>query len=413
MTAMTIYDAQKFSRDMYGTAFLRSIATSDELFSRLPFVPKSGGGFTYEREVSTGAFSFIAPGGTVANSVGSSERVSVPLREATEDFWIPNFTVKNQNNEGVDPRDRATMQKVKAAGRAIANKTINGVGVDTITMDDAWDTGPLIDALVQASPFVTDRGTSGDIRYTHSGTTLAFRAPGDRDFGAEVSIAGGDGNYTLASSSPSKWITVTVDVSDATADGTRRAVFTNSGNDFPGLVNQISSGQERTSTGSNGDALSFGILDELLDAVKEQDNLAFIMHSTLRRKYQALVRALGGVTESIALTDTLSVPAYLGVPIIKNDWIPTNGTKGGSSTLSSVYLVNLNPENGFYMGAASNSTTLNVEGDPRDAMVMGFTLEELGQHDTNSTQGRRLMWFGSTALGSDLSAASAIEIESA
>lgn len=413
MTAMTIYDAQKFSRDYYGTAFLRSIATSDELFARLPFVPKGGGGFTYEREVSTGAFNFIAPGGSVANSVGTSERVSVPLREATEDFWIPNFTVRNQNNEGVDPRDRATMQKVKAAGRSIANKTINGVGVDTITMDDAWDTGPLIDALVAASPYVTDRGTSGDIRYTNTGTTLAFRAPGDRDFGAEVSIAGGDGNYTLYSSSPSKWITVTVDVTDATADGTRRAVFSTSGNDFPGLVNQVSAGQRRSSTGANGDALSFSILDELIDAVKEQDNLALIMHSKLRRKYQALVRGLGGVTETIVLNDTLSVPGYMGIPILKNDWIPVNGAKGGSSTLSTVFLVNLNPENGFYMGTASNSTTLNVEGDPRDAMVMGFTIEELGQNQATSTVGRRLMWFGSTALGSDLSAASAIEIETA
>lgn len=404
--SMTLYDAQKMSRNAYGAMVLKQIATSDDLFSVLPFVPKAGEGFSYPRERSLGSFSFIAPGGSVANTTGKIERVTVEKAEATEDFWVDNFAQANMDDE-LSPIELQEMMKLKAAGRALAGKTITGSRVDGFTIQ-AFQSGPYVDALTAVSPYIRTREAAGEIKYTHSGTFAQFRAPDDREFGTAVACAT-DGDYTLVSGDPSKWITVTLDVSDATADATRSITFTSSTNEFVGLSQHVSSGQTRLSTGTNGDAISFEILDSLIDAVKLTDNLAFIMHSSIKRKIATLVRAVGGIEPAYILANGSKVQQYSGIPILVNDFVPTNEVKAGGSTLSSVYLANLNPENGVYMGALGGAS-MQVNTDPRDATVLGFRMFDLGQHQSESKLGRRLMWSGGLACGSDLSLACAREI---
>lgn len=94
---------------------------------------------------------------------------------------------------------------------------------------------------------------------------------------------------------------------------------------------------------------------------------------------------------------------------MKNDWIASTEAKGSATTLSSVYLVSLSAEDGFWMGCLGD--TFDVMSDPRGATVKGFRLEELGQSQAGaSSVGRRLMFFGGAALGSNLAAARASEI---
>lgn len=404
--SMTLFDAQKISRNAYATMLFKQIATSDDLFSMLPFVPKAGEGFSYPREKTIGSFNFITPGGSVANSTGTVERVTIEKAEATEDFWVDNFAQENMSDQ-LSPLELQEMMKLKAAGRAIAGKVVTGARVDGFSIQ-AFQSGAYVDALVAASPYIRTRESVGEIKYTHSGTLVQFRAPGDTEFGTAVAAAS-DANYTLYSGDPSKWITVTLDVSDATADAIRSITFTSTSKEFEGLSRLVAPSQIRLATATDGDALSFEIMDQLYDAVKQRDNLAWVMHSALRRKLATLLRAAGGVEPGYLLQSGASVPTYNGIPVLVNDFVPTNETKGSGTTLSSVYLVNLNPENGLYMGALGGST-MQVNTDPRDATVLGFRMFDLGQHQTESKVGRRLMWSGGLACGSDLSLACARQI---
>jgi hypothetical protein len=110
-------------------------------------------------------------------------------------------------------------------------------------------------------------------------------------------------------------------------------------NQFTGLLGLCAAGQKVT-TGTNGGALSFAFLDELLDLVTDNDGAAdyITMHARTIRSYKALLRGLGGasVNEVVELPSGAEVPAYCGVPIFRNDYIPINQTKGGGSAQTTI-----------------------------------------------------------------------------
>lgn len=409
----TLFDAMKHSRHPYQTMLLRQIATSDESFSVLPFVPKGGEGFSYEREVELPEFDFINPGGSVSESTGRSERVLVTKREATSDFYVDNYAQDNMGDQ-ISPLERQTAQKLKAAGRMLAQKIIDGGAITSFAMEP-FQAGPLVDALVDVSPFIQDRHGPGELKFTLTGTLLQFRAPGDVDFGEAVEIAS-DGTFVLKSSSPSKWIKVTLDVSDATADAIRRITFSTSSHEFDGLERLVPPHRVRTSLASEADGsdFTFGILEELRDMVKNRSGqLAFLMRSELRRKYNASCRMLGGVVPQWVQGPHVAIPSFDGIPILVNDFIPKDEAKGSSTSLSSIYLVNFTPDGeGVYMGCLGGERH-DVEGDPRNTTVLGFRIRDLGQKEGESKVGRRISWYGALAVGSDLSVARASEIKTA
>ncbi len=408
--AQTIFDAMKLSQAPYSVAVLKAIATSDEVFSLIPMVAKGGESFVYTREKSLGSFDFVADNHTVVpESTGADENVTVPKREAVQDFYVRNMAQENMSGL-VNQMDMQTLKKFKVAGRKIAQKLITGNHTTGFSMN-AFQSGAYIDAITGYSAHLdTDRYGPGSIRYTHSGTLVQFRAPGDKGFGTAVAAAS-DGDYTLYSDNPSKWITVTLDVSDATADAERSLYFTSSTNEFDGLLKLMSPGQIRSASGTDGDQPTIGILDELLDAVKVKENLAFFMNASIRRKYESLFRAAGWGVPTVGLPNSnVQVPNYKGVPILTNDWIPSTETKGSASNLSSILLASLSAEEGFFLGALGGER-FEVQADPRNASVLGFRIYELGQIQGGpSARGRRLAWFGAAALGSDLAAARAKQI---
>lgn len=100
---------------------------------------------------------------------------------------------------------------------------------------------------------------------------------------------------------------------------------------FEGMLSLVAAGQT-VSAGVNGGQLTFDLIDELLDKVKDKDGQVDFLMSTFaqRRKYFALLRALGGagINETITLPSGRSVPVYRGVPWFVNDFIPSNMTQG-------------------------------------------------------------------------------------
>lgn len=415
--ALTLLEAFRATQRPFSARVLKELVTIDQLISLLPFVAKSGEAFSYTREKSLPSFAFISDSNTtIAESTGSNETITVANRRAVSDFVVPNlaaFTTDAFNDQAV--------KKFKAAGLVLSDKIINGGNITghtlssgTIFTQGGSATTPYVDTLVSTSAYMdSDRDGPGSIRYTHTGTFLAFRAPGDKEYGPNVACAA-DGSYTLYSVNPSKWIRVTLDVSDATADTEALIRFTSTTYEFDGLEKLVTPGQTRSSSGSNGDALSLTILDELVHSLAAGDpsKRAFVMHSKLVRKYMDLLRAGGGVT-MMELASGVKVPEYMGIPILRNDNVACDESKGSGSTLSSVYLLSLGEDEGVYMGALGGEK-FDVDADPRNASLMGFRLSSLGQMQTGGdNQGGRIGWYGGLAIGSQKSASRAKEIVSA
>ena len=98
---------------------------------------------------------------------------------------------------------------------------------------------------------------------------------------------------------------------------------------------------------SAGQALSFALLDELLDLVKSKDGEVDFIVAPARtiRSYKILVRALGGINETMAFTmpngTQRTVSVYEGVPIFQNDYLSVAETANGAAlttgALTSVY----------------------------------------------------------------------------
>ena len=113
-----------------------------------------------------------------------------------------------------------------------------------------------------------------------------------------------------------------------TGDGT--------GNSFSGMLSLVPAGQT-IYAGTNGGQLTFELLDQLLDLVKDKDGqVDFLMSSnSMRRKFFSLLRALGGATinDVMTLPSGRTVPVYRGVPWFVNDFIPTNQVRGSSGAV--------------------------------------------------------------------------------
>ena len=98
---------------------------------------------------------------------------------------------------------------------------------------------------------------------------------------------------------------------------------------------------------SAGQALSFELLDELLDLVKAKDGEVdyLLCNGVQLRKYRTLVRALGGVNETMAFDmgngRSRNIDVYNGIPIFQNDYITSTETANGGAlttgALTSMY----------------------------------------------------------------------------
>jgi hypothetical protein len=107
-------------------------------------------------------------------------------------------------------------------------------------------------------------------------------------------------------------------------------------NQFTGLLGLCAAGQ-KVDTGTNGGALSFTFLDNLIDLVTDKDGAVdyLMMPARTIRSFKALLRALGGanINETVAMPSGAEVPSYCGIPVFRNDYIPTNQTKAASGAV--------------------------------------------------------------------------------
>jgi len=170
-----------------------------------------------------------------------------------------------------------------------------------------------------------------------------------------------------------------------TGDGTN---FT-----FPGLQSLLVAGQT-AATGVNGGALSFAFMDEMMDLVVDKDGQVDYMIFPARtlRSYYALLRALGGASigDVVELPSGTQVPAYRGVPIFRNDYLPINQVKGSGSNQTTIYAGTLD----------DGSRQHGIAGLTASEMA-GIQVVDVGESETKDERIWRVKWYSGLALFSE------------
>lgn len=410
--AYTLIQAAKLSRNPLARGVMQSIVTTDEMLAVIPMVSKMGEAFRYNREKALPSAEFVSPTHTsLTESSATFDQVTVPMRTIITDVDVYLFAEQQQGDTNAQMAVQLE-KKLKATGRLISQKLVDGgyAGGFTLSSSIAGVTpgtfGPGQD---------TTRQGPGSLFYDQSADTLAYRGPGDVTYGTPVDVSS-DGTYAIRSDNPSKYITVTIVA--ASLPGSDAEVLVNEAStteEWDGMEKLTPESQTVASSGANGDALTFEVMDQLIDEkVKSRENLHFVMPGALKRKYFSLMRALGGATPDHVQLPGLNrqVPTYRGIPILQNDYIPRTESKGAASTLSSIYLVDFVPEDGLYMGVGGSEENV-VDGDPRDVRVMGLRVRSVGELENKEAMRTRVSFYGASALGSELAIARASELVTA
>jgi hypothetical protein len=174
---------------------------------------------------------------------------------------------------------------------------------------------------------------------------------------------------------------------------------TGTNNEFAGLLQLVAAGQTLTPQ-TNGQALSFEILDELMDRVVDKDGQVdyITMHARTLRSYKALLRNLGGasINEVVELPSGAEVPAYSGVPIFRNDYIPTNQTQGNVSTATTIFAGTLDDGSRTHGIAGLTATT-----------AAGIQVVDVGESEDADEHIWRVKWYCGLALFSEKGLAAA------
>lgn len=269
-----------------------------------------------------------------------------------------------------------------------------------------------VNPLFELFPFMEIEGNAlaynrekviGDVQFLGVGGTITAKAPAEFDKvtsslttligDAEINglIQATRSNYTdqkaIQVASKAKSLGRKYQDSMINGDGT--------GNAFEGMLSLLPTGQ-LVNSGANGANFSFEILDELIDKVKDKDGAAdFIMlPARTLRKYYALLRGLGGASigDVITLPSGRQIPAYRGIPLLRNDWIPTNQTKGTATGICTTIFAGTFDDGSGTHGIAGLTAM--------DAA--GVRVEEVGVSETKDESITRVKMYCGMALFSEL-----------
>jgi hypothetical protein len=244
-------------------------------------------------------------------------------------------------------------QTLAEAAKLINNQIVQGVAEDIITTNPMWAAMPWTGYEGQAI-LVNRENALGDAQHLAVGGTITAKAAAtftQVPYSATTTIGDAEINGLVAAQSTSAGVNqLAIEISSkaksvgrllqtGVATGTGTAPAMNS------LHSLCDSGQ--FTTASAGQAISLLLLDQLLDLVKSKDGQVdwIMLPARTLRNYKALVRALGGITETMAFTmpngTTRNVSVYEGIPMFQNDYLSIAETANGAAltggALASVY----------------------------------------------------------------------------
>jgi len=244
-------------------------------------------------------------------------------------------------------------QTLAEAAKLINNEIVQGVAEDIITTNPIWNAIPWTGYEGQAI-LVNRELALGDAQHLAIGGTITAKAAAtftQVPFSATTTIGDAEMNGLVQAQSAGAGVDqIAIEVSSKAKSVGRLlqtgiATGTGASPQLNSLHTLVDAAQYTTA--SAGQALSFTLLDELLNLVKSKDGEVdwLLMPARTLRAYRALVRALGGVNESIVFTmpngRTRNVDVYNNIPIFQNDYLSVVETANGAAltggALTSVY----------------------------------------------------------------------------
>jgi hypothetical protein len=151
-------------------------------------------------------------------------------------------------------------------------------------------------------------------------------------------------------------------------------------------------GSQLVSAGTNGNALTLTMLDELCDAVPNGADVLVMRRGTIRA-FRALLRATYGTDAVMQQLENFGRPmlTHNGIPVIMNEFLAGNETQGANSTTASVYALRLNELDGLHgLYGGGNA---------------GLVVENVGTVQNKDATRLRVKWYCGLALKSTRSIA--------
>lgn len=151
-------------------------------------------------------------------------------------------------------------------------------------------------------------------------------------------------------------------------------------------------GSQIVDAGANGNPLTLTMLDELCDAVPNGADVIVMRRGTIRA-FRALLRATYGTDAVMQQLENFGRPmlTHNGIPIIMNEFLAGNETKGTNANTCSVYALRLNELDGLHgLWGGDNA---------------GIVVENIGTVQNKDATRIRLKWYTSLALKSTRSIA--------
>jgi hypothetical protein len=234
-------------------------------------------------------------------------------------------------------------QTLAEAQKLINNEIVSGIVEDVITTNPIYSVMPWTGYTGQAI-LVNRENALGDAQHLAVGGTITAKAAatftqtpftavttiGDAELNGLVKVqsaSAGVDQLAVEVSSKAKSVGRLIQTGIATGTGSSPQLHS---------MHSLCDAAQYT-TASAGQALSFALLDELLDLVKAKDGeVDFIMApSRTIRAYRTLVRALGGVNETMAFDmgngRTRNVDVYNNIPMFQNDYLSVVETANGGA----------------------------------------------------------------------------------
>jgi len=244
-------------------------------------------------------------------------------------------------------------QTLAEAAKLINNEIVQGVAEDIITTNPVWTVMPWTGYDGQAI-LVNRENALGDAQHLAVGGTITAKAAAtftQVPFSATTTIGDAEMNGLVKAQSSSAGVDQMALEISSKAKSVGRLLQTGiaTGTGVLPQLNSLHTLVDATqyTTASAGQALSFTLLDELLNLVKAKDGEVdwLMMPARTLRSYRTLVRALGGVTETIVFDmgngRMRNVDVYNGIPIFQNDYLSVVETANGAAltggALTSVY----------------------------------------------------------------------------
>lgn len=148
-------------------------------------------------------------------------------------------------------------------------------------------------------------------------------------------------------------------------------------------------------TASAGQALSFALLDELLDLVKSKDGQVdwIMLPERTMRSYKVLLRALGGVAADwvVTLPDGRTTIGYESIPIFKNSFLSVAETANGAAltggALASVWAGNFD----------DGSQKIGISGIHPITVPAGIQVEMVGKLEAKDSELIRVKQYANLA----------------